>query len=114
MRRRYGRAYANSRCSGGCLSVSIAVRMRAVPAPGGADDGLDVGERRRPVQFGFRFLRRRVQHRGIAGPPGPERPGHRAADDLRYRVDHLLDRMRTTGTEVVGARLASLDDRLER
>ena len=48
--------------------VPIAVRMGTVPVPRRADDGLEIGEARLPVQLGLRLLRRGVQHGRIAGP----------------------------------------------
>ena len=86
--------------------VSITLGMRPVPVPGGADDGVEVGEPRRPVQFRLRFLRRGVQDRRIARPARRERPRHLPPGHALHRVDDLPHRVRAARAEVVGAGLA--------
>ena len=85
-----------------------------MPRPRGADDRVDVGEPRRPVQLGASLARRRVENGRIAGTPRRDRPGHSAAGDPPDRVDDFADRVRAARPQVVRRRLVSLDGSFER
>src|SRR2546421_2100996 len=113
-RPRYGREYANSRWSGRVLLVAISMRMRTVPRPCGADDRLEIGVARRPVELALRLVRRRVQHRRVARTPRRQRPRYATAGHPFHACDDLAHRMGMSGAEIVGARFAGLDDRFER
>src|SRR5438046_2479669 len=114
-RPRYGAAYWNRRRSVvASLTRLVPMRMRAVPVPRRADDGLERREARRPMELRVRLVRGGVEDGGIAGTARAERPRNLASGDARDGVDDFAHRMRMTGAEVVRARLPRLDDRLER
>src|ERR671934_237364 len=80
-RPRYGRAYSNRRWSGRVLLIAIPMRMRAMPLPGRANDRLEIGEARRPVELRLRLLRSGVQHGRVAGTARRQRPRNLSTRD---------------------------------
>ena len=85
-----------------------------MPVPCGADDRLEIAERRRPVQLGLRLVRSREQNGRVSRTPRRERERDLMSGDARDHVDHLAHRMRPAGPEVVGARRSVSSNRLQR
>src|SRR5579872_2702144 len=127
-RRRYGRAYANSRlriahssafaasvaAASARLPVAISVRVLTVPVPGGLDDPVELGQPRRPVELGARLLGRGVQDGRVAVAARTKRPGHVPAGHFLDGGDDFLHGMGASRAEIVRARPPGLDERLER
>src|SRR5258708_12450522 len=67
----------------------VAVRMRAPPVPRAADDRLERGKLRLPVQIALDAARARHQHGGITGTPRHFARGNRVPGHAPSRFDNF-------------------------
>jgi len=78
--------------------------MCLVPGPRRFDNRVEIRKTWRPAEFAARFIRRGAQHRGVAGPPGRQRPRYFSPGNTLDRVDDLVYRIRLAGPEVIRRR----------
>src|SRR5204862_2833252 len=90
------------------LALAVAVRVRLVPGPGMADDGLELGEARLPPELGAGAFGSGHQPCRVAGPAIRRAPGDRAAGDLFRGPDHLEHRAAVAVAEVEGVAALAL------
>src|SRR5207302_5960903 len=85
-----------------------------MPGPGGAQDAVEVGETRRPVEQLMRQPRIGDERRRIAGPARRLAPRHAAAGDALDRGDDLANRIAAAGAEGERGARATLLELVER
>ncbi len=103
-----GRSEAQPRQTSAPRSAAVAVRPRRVPAPCIGNDDVELRTLGRPAQVLANALRRCVEHRRIARPPGSRASVHVTTGHALHGIDDLPHRRWPLGAHVVARRGAVL------